>query len=154
VYFALFGSEELGEVGATYFARNPPVPLSTFAAGLEFEMIGRRDLAVPDDTLWLTGWPRSNLGPTLAAHGAKLVGDPHPEQHFFERSDNYALAARGMVAQTVSSFGMHADYHQPTDKVERIDFVHMDRALASLLGPMHWLVNSDFRPKWNPGQQP
>lgn len=154
VLFALFGSEELGGLGSTYFAEHPPVPLSQIAAELEFEMIGRPDPAVPADTLWLTGWPRSNLGPTLKAHGAKLTGDPHPEQNFFRRSDNYWLAERGVVAETISSYGLHADYHQVTDKVDKIDFKHMDRAIGSLLGPLQWLVNASFRPKWNPGGQP
>jgi hypothetical protein len=117
-------------------------------------MIGRADPAVPADTVWLTGWERSNLGPTLAAHGAKLVGDPHPGEHFFMRSDNYVLAKKGVVAQTISSYGMHADLHRPSDNLAHLDFVHMDAAIRSLLVPVQWLVNSNFTPNWNPGGQP
>jgi Zn-dependent M28 family amino/carboxypeptidase len=54
VLFALFGSEEMGALGSTYFRDHPPVPLKEIAASLEFEMIGRPDPAVKDDTLWLT----------------------------------------------------------------------------------------------------
>lgn len=154
VIFALFGSEELGGLGSTYFREHPPLPLHDIAANLEFEMIGRPDLMLSQDTLWLSGWERSNLGPELAAHGAKLVGDPHPEQDFFRRSDNYVLAKKGVVAQTVSSFGLHKDYHQPSDDLAHIDFQHMDDAIESLIGPVKWLVNSDFVPKWKPGGQP
>src|SRR5581483_3308937 len=100
VIFALFGSEEAGGLGSTYFREHPPVSLKDIAANLEFEMIGRADKAVKSDTVWLTGWERSNLGPTLAKHGANLVGDPHPDQNFFARSDNYVLAKKGVVAQT------------------------------------------------------
>jgi aminopeptidase YwaD len=154
VLFALFGSEELGGLGAQYFRAHPPVPLAEIAANLEFEMIGRPDAAVKPDELWLTGWERSNLGPVLAEHGAKLVGDPHPEQHFFMRSDNYELALKGVVAQTISSYGLHSDYHQPSDEVSRLDFPHMDSAIGSLLGPVEWLVNSSFAPEWKPGGKP
>ncbi len=154
VIFALFGSEELGVLGSSYFREHPPLPLTDIAANLEFEMIGRADPKVPNDTLWLTGWERSNLGPELAAHGAKLVGDPHPEMSFFRRSDNYVLAKKGVVAQTVSSYGLHKDYHQPSDDLSHIDFQHMNAAIASLIGPMEWLVNADFRPQWNPGGKP
>ena len=154
VIFALFGSEELGALGGTYFREHPPLPLKDIAANLEFEMIGRADPAVAPDTLWLTGWERSNLGPVLAEHGARLVSDPHPQQNFFARSDNYALAQKGVVAQTVSSYGLHGDYHQPSDDVAHIDFKHMDEAIGSLLGPIEWLVNSDFRPEWKPGGKP
>ncbi|HEY7616618.1 MAG TPA: M20/M25/M40 family metallo-hydrolase, partial [Terriglobales bacterium] len=154
VIFALFGSEEAGGLGSTYFREHPPVPLQDIAANLEFEMIGRPDPALKADSLWLSGWERSNLGPSLAEHGAHLVGDPHSDQDFFARSDNYVLAKRGIVAQTISSFGMHKQYHQPSDDVAHIDFAHMERAIGSLLGPLQWLVNSAFRPEWIAGGRP
>lgn len=154
VLFALFGSEELGGLGSQYFLEHPPVPLTEMAANLEFEMIGRADSAVAADTLWLTGWERSNLGPVLAQHGAKLVGDPHPKEQFFTRSDNYELALKGVVAQTISSYGLHSDYHQPSDEVSGLDFKHMDVAIGSLLGPVEWLVNSSFTPEWVKGGRP
>jgi Zn-dependent M28 family amino/carboxypeptidase len=128
--------------------------LKDIAAYLEFEMIGRADPSVAAGTLWLTGWERSDLGPELAAHGAKLVGDPHPDQQFFERSDNYVFAKAGVVAQTVSSYGLHKDYHQPSDDIAHIDFHHMDDAIDSLLQPVMWLANSDFVPHWNAGKEP
>ena len=154
VVFALFGSEEVGGLGAAYFREHPPVALKQIVANLEFEMIGRSDPKLKYDRLWLTGWERSNLGPSLAAHGAKLVPDPHPEQNFFARSDNYVLAKKGVVAHTISSFGLHKDYHRPSDDLTHLDFKHMDAAIASMLPPLRWLVNSDFTPKWREGEQP
>lgn len=154
VLFALFGSEETGAIGSTYFRNHPPVPLKEIAANLEFEMIGRPDPAVKDNTLWLTGWERSNLGPELAAHGAHLVADPHPGENFFARSDNFVLAKKGVVAQTISSYGLHKDYHHPSDDLAHLDFKHMIAAIGSLLMPVEWLVNSDFQPKWNAGGRP
>jgi peptidase M28-like protein len=154
VIFALFGSEEAGGLGSTYFREHPPVPLHDISAYLEFEMIGRADPAVAKNTLWLTGWERSNLGPTLRRHGAHLVADPHPEQGFFRRSDNYVFAKEGVVAQTVSSYGLHGDYHEPSDDLAHIDFRHMNEAIHSLLKPLLWLVNSEFAPHWNRGGQP
>jgi aminopeptidase YwaD len=154
VIFALFGSEETGGQGSSYFLQHPPVPLKQIAVNLEFEMLGRADPAVSSDTVWLTGWERSNLGPVLAARGAKLIGDPHPKENFFARSDNYVLAKKGVVAQTVSSYGLHRDYHQPSDDVAHINFQHMDAAIGSLLRPVRWLVNSSFTPQWNEGGKP
>jgi aminopeptidase YwaD len=154
VIFALFGSEEMGGLGSIYFREHPPLPLKDIAANLEFEMIGRPDPAVKDDALWLTGWERSNLGPALAAHGARLVRDPHPGENFFARSDNFVLAKKGVVAQTISSYGLHKDYHQPSDDLAHLDFKHMDAAIGSLLMPLEWLVNSDFQPRWNVGEKP
>jgi hypothetical protein len=154
IVFALFGSEELGGYGNRYFLDHPPVPLDHIVANLEFEMIGRRDPARPGDGLWLTGFERSDLGPELAAHGAALVADPHPEQKFFQRSDNYSLARRGIVAQTVSSFGLHADYHQPSDELSRIDFDHMTHAIGSMVQPIAWLAQTTWKPQWVKGGKP
>ncbi len=154
IVFACFGSEELGGFGNRAFLAHPPVPLPSIVANLEFEMIGRPDPAVPAGTLWLAGFERSNLGPELAKHGAHLVNDPHPTQSFFRRSDNYALATQGIVAHSVSSFGLHKDYHQPSDELSTIDFTHMTNAIASMVGPIRWLANTNWKPAWNPGGKP
>ena len=154
VYFVCFGSEERGGYGSRYFIEHSPVPLTKIVADLTFEMLGRPDAKVPAGTLWLTGFERSNLGPELARQGASLVADPHPEQHFFRRSDNYPLALRGVIAHTISSFGLHADYHRPSDEVSTIDFPFMTRSINSLVKPIRWLANSTFRPAWLPGQAP
>lgn len=154
VYFVCFGSEEKGGFGAKYFIEHSPVPLEHIVANLEFEMIGRPDQKVPADTLWLTGYDRSNLGRELARQGARLVADPHPEQNFFQRSDNYTLAQRGVVAHTVSSFGLHADYHRPSDEAAKIDFKFMTRSIGSMIEPVRWLANSTFKPAWVPGGAP
>jgi len=154
IVFAWFGSEETGGFGARRFIDAPPVPLSSIVANLEFEMIGRPDAAVAPHTLWLRGSERSTLGPELARQGARLVKDPHPEQNFFQRSDNIQLARRGVIAQTVSSFGLHPQYHQPSDDLSHIDFAHMTEAIGSMLAPVRWLANSTFKPAWLPGMKP
>jgi Zn-dependent M28 family amino/carboxypeptidase len=154
IYFVCFGSEERRGLGSRHFIDNPPVPLTQIVADLQFEMLGRPDAKVPAGTLWLTGFERSNLGPELARHGAALVADPHPDQRFFQRSDNFPLALRGVIAHTVSSFGLHTDYHRASDEVSKIDFQFMTRSINSLVKPIQWLANSSFRPAWVPGQAP
>ncbi|PWT94488.1 MAG: hypothetical protein C5B55_02665 [Blastocatellia bacterium] len=154
IYFVCFGSEERGGYGARYYVAHSPVSLDHVVADITFEMLGRPDAKVPPNTLWLTGYDRSNLGPTLAKRGAKLVADPHPEQNFFQRSDNYTLALRGIVAHTVSSFGLHSDYHRPSDDLSKINFSFMTHSIESLIAPLSWLANSNFRPAWLPGKAP
>lgn len=154
VLFVCYGSEELGELGSTYFGKHPPVPLHDLVANLEFEMIGNQDPKMPVGVLLLTGWDRSNLGPTLKEHGALLGPDPYPEQHFFERSDNYALALQGVVAHTAGGWGTPPTYHQPDDDMAHLDIAFMTRAIQSLIEPVRWLADSDFHPQWNPGGAP
>lgn len=154
VYFVCFGSEEAGGYGATWFVNNMPFPKDKLVANLEFEMIGRPDDKVKLEELWLTGYERSNLGPELAKRGAKLVQDPHPDQNFFQRSDNIQLARAGIIAHTVSSFGLHTDYHHASDEIKTIDFGHMTRSINSMVAPVQWLINSNFKPVWNEGKKP
>jgi len=154
IYFVCYGSEELGGLGSTYFREHPSAPLASIVANLEFEMIGNQDPKMPQGKLLLTGWDRSNLGPTLVEHGALLGDDPYPEQRFFERSDNYPLALKGIVAHTAAGWGTVPTYHQPNDDLEHLDFNFLTQAIQSLIDPIRWLANSDFVPQWNPGKQP
>lgn len=153
VHFALFGCEESGGHGAKYFLAHPSTPLANLAANLEFEMIGVPDPA--DRTrLMLTGWERTNLGPALKAHGASIGPDHYPEENFFQRSDNYQLARKGVIAQTISAWPIPPTYHQPTDDLAHVDLGFMAEVIQSLVEPVRWLLNSDFRPEWNEGMKP
>ncbi len=154
ILFVCYGSEELGGLGSTYFGAHPPVPLTALVANLEFEMIGNQDPKMPAGVLLLTGWERSNLGPTLKAHGALLGPDPYPEQHFFQRSDNFSLALKGVVAHTAAGWGTVPTYHKPNDDLAHLDLPFMTAAIQSLVEPIRWLAGSDFKPTWNPGGQP
>jgi aminopeptidase YwaD len=154
ILFGCYGSEEIGEYGSTYFGEHPPVPLKDIVANVEFEMIGAQDPKLPKDTLMMTGFDRSNLGEALKEHGALVTGDPYPEQHFFQRSDNYALALKGVVAHTVSGWAVTPTYHQPTDTYENLNIPFMTNAIRSLVAPVEWLANSDFVPAWKPGGKP
>jgi hypothetical protein len=148
ILFACYGSEEIGGLGSTFFVEHPPVPLESIAANIEFEMIGAQDPKLPAGTMMMTGFERSNLGEALAAHGALVTGDPYPEQNFFQRSDNYQLALKGVVAHTISGWAVSPDYHAPTDTVDRLDIPFMTRAIQSLVEPLRSLAAGDFRPEW------
>lgn len=154
ILFVCYGSEEAGEYGSTYFGEHPPVPLKDIVANVEFEMIGAQDPKLPKNTLMMTGFDRSNLGEALKEHGALVTGDPYPEQHFFQRSDNYALALKGVVAHTVSGWAVTPTYHQPTDTFANLNIPFMTSAIRSLVAPVEWLANSDFVPAWKPGGKP
>lgn len=154
ILFVCYGSEEIGGFGSTYFGQHPPVPLNQIVANLEFEMIGAQDPNLPRYTLMMTGFERSNLGTALKQHGAHVTGDPYPEQHFFERSDNFALALKGVVAHTVSGWAVTPTYHQASDTMANLDIPFMTKSIQSLVAPVKWLANSDFVPAWNEGGKP
>jgi hypothetical protein len=154
VLFVAYGSEEAGGFGAKSFAANPPVPLARIAANIEFEMVGAQDPGLPAGTLMMTGYERSDLGAALKRRGALVTADPYPEQNFFQRSDNYALALEGVVAHTVSGWATVPTYHTAEDTIANIDVAFMTRAIQSLIAPMRWLADGGFTPKWAPGGRP
>jgi hypothetical protein len=154
ILFVLTTGEEEGLLGTSWLLAHFPLPLDSVVANLETEMIGRSDsLAGGPGKAWLTGFDRSTMGAMLRRAHIAIVADPRPSQHFFERSDNIAFAERGIPAHTLSSFNLHADYHQPSDDVSRIDFEHMTAVINSALRAVALLANGPL-PVWNPGGRP
>lgn len=152
--FVAYGSEEIGLFGSTWFGEHSPVPLKDIVANLEFEMIGAQDPKLPKGVMMMTGYDRSNFGATIKAHGALVTADPYLDQNFFQRSDNYALALKGIVAHTVSGSALVPTYHKPTDTVENIDFTFMTNAIQSLIEPVKWLAYGNFTPQWTKDGKP
>lgn len=154
ILFANMSGEEAGMVGTSYWIAHPTFPLSQIVAGFEIEMIGRPDsLAGGPGKAWLTGYERSTMGDMLKQYGIDIVPDRRPEQSFFSRSDNIALARRGIVAHTLSTFNLHTDYHRATDDVDKIDFDHMTAVIHSAAEAVRHLADGP-KPMWHPGCDP
>jgi hypothetical protein len=153
VVVLLTSGEEFGVLGTQWYLERPRFPLDSTVADLQVEMVGRPDTLVGAGKLWLTGFERSTMGEELSGAGIPVVSDPRPEFRFFERSDNIVFALRGIPAHTLSSFGMHQDYHQPSDEVERIDFDHLAQA-ADLVTRSARVLADGPRPAWKPGGRP
>ncbi|HUR28686.1 MAG TPA: M28 family peptidase [Planctomycetota bacterium] len=147
--------EEIGLVGSEYTLDHPIVPLEKIVLDLNFEMLGRPDplVALPA-RMWLTGFERSDLGPELQRLGVPVVADMRPDQGFFQRSDNYSLAKRGIVAQTLSSFGLHTDYHQVSDSADKLDYEHMEACALGALNGSRGIASGSYRPRWHEGLDP
>ncbi|HEX3867902.1 MAG TPA: M28 family peptidase, partial [Gemmatimonadaceae bacterium] len=153
VFIATTG-EEVGLLGTNWFIQHPVRPLSQMAANLEIEMMDRPDsLAGGSGKAWLTGYERSTMGDTLAAHGLPIVKDPRPEQSFFQRSDNIAFARMGIPAHTLSSFDLHSDYHQANDELRLANFDHMAGVINAAVVAVRLLADG-FTPQWYPGCKP
>jgi hypothetical protein len=155
IVFLFATGEEYGLLGTDWYVAHPLVPLADTVCNLNFEMLGRADpLAGGPGKLWLAGDERSNLGDAFRALGVPVVADPRPQERFFERSDNIAFARRGIVAQTLSSFNLHTDYHGPDDELERIELAHMEAALRAVLPGVRALADGSLAPAWKPGGDP
>lgn len=154
ILFVAYGSEEIGGLGSRWFAAHPPVPLNRIAANIEFEMVGAQDPKLPRGALMMTGSERSDLFAILKGHGALVAADPYPDQHFFERSDNYSLALAGVVAHTLAGWSVPPTYHTPNDTIANLDFGYMTRAIGSLVAPIRSMANGRAASRWTATGQP
>lgn len=153
--FLFTTGEESGGHGSRRYIAAPAAPLARTVANLNLEMLGRPDeLAGGPGKLWLTGFQRSNLGTELAARGLAIVADPRPQENFFMRSDNYVLALEGVVAQTLSSFALHGEYHTARDEADTLDYAHLEAAAKVALEAARLLADGSLRPAWNEGKAP
>lgn len=99
VLFIAHTAEELGLLGADYWAAHPTVPVSQVVAAVNL------DMPVPlyqfSDVVAF-GADHSTVARTVAEAGRTMgIGvspDPMPEQSIFVRSDHYPLARRGIPA--------------------------------------------------------
>ena len=154
IFFFATG-EEIGLVGTHHYINHPLVPLERTAANLNFEMIGRPDeLVGGPGKLWLTGFELSNLGAAFQKLGLAIASDGRPEQNFFQRSDNYAFAVKGVVAQTLSSYNLHKDYHRVSDEADTLDYAHMELAIRAAYEGSKALADGRVAPAWLEGKNP
>jgi Zn-dependent M28 family amino/carboxypeptidase len=153
VFLATTG-EEVGMLGTDWYLAHPVVPLTRTMANLEIEQIGRPDqLAGGAGRAWLSGFERSTMGRSFRDAGLPVVPDPHPGEQFFQRSDNIEFAQAGVPAHTLSSFGLHVDYHEPSDEVGGIDFAHMTAVIRTAVRAVELLANGPA-PRWYAGGRP
>lgn len=165
--FVWHTGEEAGGWGARYFTAFPPVPLDRIVAQLNLDMIGRSRrpgdersprLTGPDE-VYLVGAHRlgRGLGETIARVNRDYLNltlnpahdDPGDPERIYERSDHYEYAKHGIPVAFFFS-GLHEDYHRPSDEVEHIDFVKLQKIARTVLASAWALADAPDRPRRAP----
>lgn len=134
VLIVALDGEERGLLGAKEFVEAPPVPLSSIAMNINFDMTGRADV---DGYLWVTGtyqhpYFRTALDSVQPRGSIRLnFGKDTPQD---TGSDNWVMASdHGMFHRAGVPFlyfgvNFHEDYHKPSDDFERISPVAFQSA--------------------------
>ena len=164
VVFMCFFGEERGLRGARYYGENPIFPLERTVAMLNIEMIGRTIKFSADRSkrgeledwtgrLGVTGYDYTDIGARLTAScrkaGIAVVFDEAASNSYFGRSDNAALAAKGIPAHTVSVGYEDPEYHRANDHWETINYKNMTLVVRALVYATLDLANDPVAPKWN-----
>ena len=141
VVFFWFAGEEAGLLGSRYDADHPLVPLESIQAVLNIDMVGRDDC---DNTrgdyrnsVFVVGADRIstdlhnllvdvNAGsprPFTLDYELNDINDP---ENIYTRSDHYSYASKGIPIAFFTT-GLHRDYHQVSDSVDKILFPKVTR---------------------------
>ena len=103
--------------------------------------------------LGVTGYDYSDIGERLTESckkaGIEAVMDEAGSDAFFRRSDNAALALKGVPAHTVSVGYIDPEYHKANDHWETIDYANMAKVVKALVFATIDLANDPAAPKWN-----
>ncbi|MBA9077566.1 M28 family peptidase [Rufibacter quisquiliarum] len=134
ILFITVTGEEKGLLGSEYYTDHPIFPLENTVADLNIDMIGRHDSAHasnPDNFIYVIGSDKlsSELHAISEAANQKYVkldldytfNDPNDPNRFYYRSDHYNFAKHRIPIAFYFN-GVHEDYHQPTDDVEKMNF--------------------------------
>jgi hypothetical protein len=128
--FVWHGAEERGLLGSRYFVSHPTVELSSIAAVLNGDMIGRN---APDSAA-LLGSTEPHLNSAELVEMALAANESltnfkldfswdaadHPENWYF-RSDHLPYAQADVPALFFTTL-LHPDYHTPFDSPDKIDY--------------------------------
>ena len=154
--FMPVSGEEKGLLGSEYYSDHPVFPLESTVVDLNIDMIGRTDSAHRDSKPYVyvigsdrlsSDLHRINEEANTAYVGLELdytfngANDPN---RFYYRSDHYNFARKGVPVIFYFS-GVHADYHQPTDEVDRIRFDLLEQRTRLVFATAWELANRSER---------
>ncbi len=166
ILFIWHAGEEKGLWGSEYFTNNPTVPITSVITQLNVDMIGRYQNPGDENHPQNKRLPKQHevftignkmmstelgqLADDVNASFLKLNfnsqydGPDHPDQ-FFYRSDHFNYARKG-VPIIFFMDGDHADYHQPSDSIEKINFESMEKVARTIMAIGWTLANAAKRP--------
>jgi len=134
IIFLHVSGEEKGLLGSRYYTDNPLYPLANTIANLNIDMVGRTDPKRESENgnyIYLIGSDRlsTELHEVSEAANKATVNleldytynaEDDPNRFYF-RSDHYNFAKNNIPVIFYFN-GTHADYHKPTDTVEKIRY--------------------------------
>lgn len=166
ILFIWHAGEEKGLWGSEYFTDHPTVPIGSIITELNIDMIGRyqnpgdenhpknKFLPKPNEVFLIGSKMMSTeLGEVSEATNKAFLNlsfnykydDPNDPERFFYRSDHFNYARKGIPIIFYMD-GSHADYHQVSDSVEKINFEAMEKTVRTIFATGWELANRATRP--------
>ena len=158
ILFLTVTGEEKGLLGSRYYSDHPIFPIENTVANINVDMIGRRDYEHPDDGdyIYVIGGKiiSSGLQTMLEEANTESVNivlsdrynDLEDTNQFYRRSDHWNFGRLG-VPFVFFFNGVHDDYHQPSDEIEKIDFEALQKRSQLLFMITAKIANAELRPE-------
>jgi hypothetical protein len=157
IIFMTVSGEEKGLLGSEYYSEHPTVDMAKASADLNIDMVGRVDTERKTaDTLnyiYVIGHDKLSSDLPVINEGAnnkytKLVldykfDDPNDQNRIYFRSDHYNFARKGVPILFFYDGMLQADYHRPTDTIEKINFDLMEKRARMIFHTAWEIVNRD-----------
>ena len=157
IAFMAVSGEEKGLLGSEYYSDHPIYPMEKTTANLNIDMVGRVDTERKTaDTLnyvYVIGHdklsselPGINEGANNKYTGLVLdykFDDPNDKNRIYYRSDHYNFARKGVPILFFYDGMLLADYHKPTDTVEKINFPLMEKRARMIFHTGWEMANRD-----------
>ena len=156
ILFLHVTGEEKGLLGSDFYTKNPIFPLENTVTDLNTDMIGRIDPKHEDNPNYIYLIGSDKLSTQLHELSEEVnnkytqfdldytYNDENDPNRFYYRSDHYNFAKHNIPVIFYFN-GTHADYHQPTDTPDKIEYDLMARR-AQLIFYTAWEVaNRDER---------
>ncbi len=155
IVFLTFFGEELGLVGARYYARHPVFPLAKTVADINLEQMGRTD-DVTGPRIGLvnvTGFDYTDITAELqkagSESGIQVVKDEKSSDPFYPASDNQAFADAGVPSHTLSVGYIFPDYHKVSDEWPKLDYENMAKVDRTVALALAYIADNPDAPRWN-----
>ncbi|MEX2593543.1 MAG: M28 family peptidase [Anditalea sp.] len=158
ILFLNVSGEEKGLLGSEYYSDNPIFPLENTVNNINIDMVGRIDYEYQDaenqDYVYVIGSEMlssqlktineyNNITYTDLILDYRYDAEDDPNR-FYYRSDHYNFAKHNIPVIFFFN-GVHDDYHQPSDTVDKIEFELMEKR-AKLIFHTSWdLTNREHR---------
>lgn len=118
--FVAFSGEEMGLLGSKQFVKEPPVPLKSIKAMLNFDMIGRMKTENPKLSIGGTGTAlETDSIIKLFDNNLPFTVVKSPEGY---GPSDHASFYKNNIPVLFFNSGLHEDYHTPFDDVDKINF--------------------------------
>ena len=157
IVFMTVSGEEKGLWGSEYYSDHPVFPLDKTTVDLNTDMVGRvdteREKADTLNYIYVVGHDKISselpvINEAVNKKYTKLTldykfDDPNDPERIYYRSDHYNFARKGVPVLFFYDGMLKADYHKPTDTVDKINWELYQKRMQLIFYTAWEMANKD-----------